>query len=96
MRYHLSISKSTSFWRERVSRGNVAFIDPLGHLWLGFGVIPSLPLSATRRYTVTMQKLRSEIYKTILSERELRSGFYGTRIPNENFRNEISDLKFTK
>ena len=25
--------KSTSFWRERISRGNVAFIDPLGHLW---------------------------------------------------------------
>ena len=30
--------KSTSFWRERTSRGNVAFIVPLGHLWLGVGV----------------------------------------------------------
>ena len=39
--------KSTSFWRERISRGNVAFIDPLGHLWLCVGVFPSLPLSAT-------------------------------------------------
>ena len=42
-----------------------------------------------------MQKLRSEIYKMILSERELRSGFYGTRIPNEIFRNEIFEVKFT-
>ena len=25
----------------------VAFIDPLGHLWLGVSVFPSLPLSAT-------------------------------------------------
>ena len=33
---------STSFWRERISRGNVAFIDALGHLWLGVGVFPSL------------------------------------------------------
>ena len=39
--------ESTSYWRERISSGNVAIIDPLGHLWLRIGVFPTLPLSAT-------------------------------------------------